>query len=78
MSDTYQQAIVDELRQKAGSCVDDEALADLLLRASMWIERATSFSSHREHEEASTCWCKPTLNFVADDGSEHWIHHEPN
>lgn len=33
----------------------------------------------REHEEAGTCWCNPTLDFTnPETGAKHWIHHEPN
>jgi len=30
----------------------------------------------REHDESPDCWCEPELYFVADNGSEVWIHHD--
>jgi len=35
-------------------------------------------SERREHNEDEHCWCQPLLDFVAEDGTKHWIHHEPN
>ena len=30
----------------------------------------------REHIESGECWCSPELAFVAEDGTEHWVHRE--
>jgi hypothetical protein len=32
----------------------------------------------REHEDSEQCWCHPTLEFVAENGTKVWLHHEPN
>lgn len=32
----------------------------------------------REHDESPDCWCEPELYFVADNGAEVWLHHDPN
>lgn len=31
-----------------------------------------------EHMEAGDCWCLPRLDYVADNGNQVWVHHEPN
>lgn len=30
----------------------------------------------KEHLESPECWCCPVLAFVAEDGTEHWVHNE--
>jgi hypothetical protein len=32
----------------------------------------------REHTESADCWCHPTLDYVAENGNQVWVHHEPN
>lgn len=32
----------------------------------------------REHMESEACWCHPTLDYVAENGNQVWVHHEPN
>lgn len=32
----------------------------------------------KRHIESPKCWCLPTLDFVASNGNQVWVHHEPN
>lgn len=39
-----------------------------------WIDKP---HVHR-HLESEHCWCIPTLDYVAENGTKVWVHHEPN
>lgn len=38
----------------------------------------TGWNPKAEHSASADCQCGPTLDYVAEDGTAVYVHHEPN